>query len=181
MDDCLLLLCVIAWLPPALAGAEKGESEIIGAFFGPFSFRFVSFWWFDSFHFVSFNTKLQNVSCEYDRWVLETRLCKRRDTSDTLIGCACAMFHLKYGNMMFSWIKSTIWLCWYAVPQVLWQAVRALYITPEYQVFVFGQQPKQRYTWSIFTQKQVYAQIKWKTHHTTHVIGRMDIGPVFER
>ena len=37
---------------------------------------------------------LKNVSCEYGRWVVETQLCKLRDTSDTLIGRACAMFHL---------------------------------------------------------------------------------------
>ena len=40
----------------------------------------------------SFYTKLKNVSCEYDRWVVETQLCKLRDTSDTLIGRACAMY-----------------------------------------------------------------------------------------
>ena len=38
---------------------------------------------------------------------------------------------------------------------------------------------KIRYTWSIFTEKQVHPQIKWKTHRTTHVIDRMDIVPVF--
>ena len=27
---------------------------------------------------------LKKVSCEYDRWVVETQLCKLRDTSDTL-------------------------------------------------------------------------------------------------
>ena len=43
-----------------------------------------------------FHKKLKNVSCEYDRWVVETQLCKLRDTSDTLIGRACAMFQLKY-------------------------------------------------------------------------------------
>ena len=37
---------------------------------------------------------LKNVSCEYGRWVVETQLCKLRDTSDTLIGRACAKFHL---------------------------------------------------------------------------------------
>ena len=37
---------------------------------------------------------LKDVSCEYDRWVIQTQLCKLRDTSDTLIGRACAMFHL---------------------------------------------------------------------------------------
>ena len=41
-----------------------------------------------------FRTILKNVRCEYDRWVVETQLCKLRDTSDTLIGCACDMFHL---------------------------------------------------------------------------------------
>ena len=41
--------------------------------------------------------KLKNVSCEYDRWVVETQLCKLRGTSDTLIGLACAMVQLKYG------------------------------------------------------------------------------------
>ena len=29
---------------------------------------------------------LKNVNCEYDRWVVETQLCKLRDTSDTLVG-----------------------------------------------------------------------------------------------
>ena len=36
---------------------------------------------------------LKNVSCEYDRWVVETQLCKLRGTSDTFVGRACAMFH----------------------------------------------------------------------------------------
>ena len=40
---------------------------------------------------------MKNVGCEYDRWVVETELCKLRDTSDTLIWCACAMLQLKYG------------------------------------------------------------------------------------
>ena len=40
--------------------------------------------------------KLKNVSCEHDRWVIETQLCKLRDTSDTLIGRAYAIVHL-YG------------------------------------------------------------------------------------
>ena len=45
---------------------------------------------------------MKNVSCDYDPWVVETQLCKLRDTrtSDTLIGRACAtrrMFQLKYG------------------------------------------------------------------------------------
>ena len=46
---------------------------------------------------VIFYLKLKNVSCEYDRWVVETQLCKLRDTLDTLTGRACAMFQLKYG------------------------------------------------------------------------------------
>ena len=37
---------------------------------------------------------IRNVSCEYDRWVVETQLCKLRDTSDTLFENACAIFHL---------------------------------------------------------------------------------------
>ena len=41
-----------------------------------------------------FYKKLKNVSGEYDRWVVETQLCKLRDTSDTLIGRVCAMFYL---------------------------------------------------------------------------------------
>ena len=40
-----------------------------------------------------FYEKSKNVSCEYDRWVVESKLCKLRDTSDTLMGHACAMFH----------------------------------------------------------------------------------------
>ena len=31
---------------------------------------------------------MKNVSCEYNRWVVETQLCKLCDTSDTLIGRA---------------------------------------------------------------------------------------------
>ena len=34
---------------------------------------------------------LKDVSCEYDRWVVETQLCKLRDRSDTLVGRVCAM------------------------------------------------------------------------------------------
>ena len=45
----------------------------------------------------SFIKILKIVSCEYDRWVVETQLCKLRGTSDTLIGRACAMVQLKYG------------------------------------------------------------------------------------
>ena len=37
---------------------------------------------------------LKNVSCEYNRWVVETQLCKLRDSSDTAIGRACAQLHL---------------------------------------------------------------------------------------
>ena len=37
---------------------------------------------------------LENVSCEYNRWVVETQLCKLHDTSETLIGRACVIFHL---------------------------------------------------------------------------------------
>ena len=41
---------------------------------------------------------MKNVSCEYDRWVVETQLCKLRDTrtSETLIGrgCVCVL-HIK--------------------------------------------------------------------------------------
>ena len=44
---------------------------------------------------LNFYKKLKNVSCEYDRWVVETQLCKLRDTSDTLNGRACPMFQLK--------------------------------------------------------------------------------------
>ena len=42
-------------------------------------------------HFIKI---LQNVSCDYDGWVVETQRCKLRDTYDTLIGRTCAMFHL---------------------------------------------------------------------------------------
>ena len=41
--------------------------------------------------------KLKHASCEYDRWVVNTQFCKLRDTSDTLIWRACAIFQLKYG------------------------------------------------------------------------------------
>ena len=35
---------------------------------------------------ILFIKKTKNVSSEHDRWVVETQLCKLRDTSDTLIG-----------------------------------------------------------------------------------------------
>ena len=38
--------------------------------------------------------KLKNGSCEYDRWVVETQLCKLRDTTDVLIARVCAVVHL---------------------------------------------------------------------------------------
>ena len=41
------------------------------------------------------------VSCEYDRWVVETLLCKLRDTFDTLIGLTCAMLHFVILRMAF--------------------------------------------------------------------------------
>ena len=36
---------------------------------------------------------MKNVSCAYDRWLVETQSCKLRDTHtpDTLIGPACAI------------------------------------------------------------------------------------------
>ena len=37
---------------------------------------------------------MKNVSCEYDRWVVETQLCKVRDTADKFIGRACVIYHL---------------------------------------------------------------------------------------
>ena len=46
---------------------------------------------------VRFCKKLKNVSCEYDRRVVETQLCNLRDMSNTLIGRTCAMFQLKHG------------------------------------------------------------------------------------
>ena len=50
---------------------------------------------------VDFVKLLKNVSCEYDRWVVETQLCKLRYTEDTLIGCAvlcsiCIMVFVNY-------------------------------------------------------------------------------------
>ena len=44
---------------------------------------------------------LKNVSCAYDRWVVETQLCKLCNTSDTLIGRACTMVHLQHGVCEF--------------------------------------------------------------------------------
>ena len=59
---------------------------------------------------VFFIKVLKNVSCEYDRWVVETQLCKLRDTgtSDTLIGRACAMFSI--GNMVIVNYIYDMWL-----------------------------------------------------------------------
>ena len=49
---------------------------------------------------VDFINILKNVSCEYDRWVVETQLCKLHGTSNTLTGRACAMFHDMLCNMV---------------------------------------------------------------------------------
>ena len=47
-----------------------------------------------SFHWPREYKKAENVSCDHDRWVIETQLHKLRDTSDTLIERTCAIFHL---------------------------------------------------------------------------------------
>ena len=44
-------------------------------------------------HFIKI---LKNVSCDYDGWVVETQLCKLRDTEDTLIGRACKYIYLPF-------------------------------------------------------------------------------------
>ena len=72
----------------------------------------------------------KNVSCEYDRWVFETQLCKHRDASDTPIGRVCAIFYsiCNTGTSMafVNWIYDTSYGCWYSVPLVLlWYVVRA--------------------------------------------------------
>ena len=53
---------------------------------------------------------MKDVSCEYDRWVVETQRCKLRETSDTLIGCACAMLQLKYvqGMVFVNYVYDTV-------------------------------------------------------------------------
>ena len=43
---------------------------------------------------------LKNVSCEYDRWVVETQLCELRDTSDTFSLGALVLFSI-YNNIVF--------------------------------------------------------------------------------
>ena len=47
----------------------------------------------DSSELLSCLLEMNNVSYEYDRWVVDPQLCKLRGTYDTLIGRACAMFH----------------------------------------------------------------------------------------
>ena len=42
---------------------------------------------------MSLEVDRQNISREYDQWVVETQLCKLRNASDTFIGRACAIFH----------------------------------------------------------------------------------------
>ena len=44
---------------------------------------------------------MKKVSYEYDRWVVDTQLCKLRDTSDTLIGRACAMFQIYIYHVIY--------------------------------------------------------------------------------
>ena len=50
---------------------------------------------------LDFRKILKNVSCENDRWVFETQICKLHVTKDTLIGRACAMFHDMLCTMVF--------------------------------------------------------------------------------
>ena len=47
----------------------------------------------------------KNVSCEYDRWVVENQLCKLRDTSDTLMRRACAMLHFLICNTIVVFVN----------------------------------------------------------------------------
>ena len=74
----------------------------------------------------TFSKKRTNVSCEYDRCVVETQLCKRRDMSDTLIGRACAIFCLHY--VWCLWIKSTMWLLLFSPTSYGRPFVRVLYL-----------------------------------------------------
>ena len=68
---------------------------------------------------------LKNVSCEYNRRVVETHLCELSDTSDTFIGRACAtsIFNLQYGvyelNLRYG--------CWYSAAQG-WLFARVLHL-----------------------------------------------------
>ena len=83
--------------------------------------------------------KIEKRSCEYDRWVVETQLCKLCDTLDTLIGRACAMFQLKCGCEL---LRSTYLRhgCWYlrVVPQLLRMVCRSrvLYIYSSWKIQV---------------------------------------------
>ena len=51
---------------------------------------------------------MQNVSCEYDRWVVETELCKLRNTGDTLIGRACAVPSVIPGMVLVNYIYDVV-------------------------------------------------------------------------
>ena len=65
--------------------------------FVAYFFHFISFFHRCTGHALAwfsvplvFYLKLENVGCEYDRWVVETQLCKLRDTSDTAHwACLC--------------------------------------------------------------------------------------------
>ena len=65
---------------------------------------------------------LENVSCEYDRWVVETQLCKLRDTSDTLIGRACAVSHcnMVFVNYIYDMVVDTQFHKFHDRPFILW-------------------------------------------------------------
>ena len=54
---------------------------------------------------------LKDVSCEYDRWVVETQLCELRDTSDTLIGRACAMLPFLNDGVCELSLRYACWYC----------------------------------------------------------------------
>ena len=57
----------------------------------------------------------KNVSCEYDRWVVETRLCKLRDTSDTRIARTDT-----YSESVFERVRSPTAAAAAAAAAVIW-------------------------------------------------------------
>ena len=64
---------------------------------------------------------MKNVSCEYDRWAVETQLCKLRDTSDTLIGRACAVpfvvLDIERGMIIDRALFHRSWSCFLSILQ----------------------------------------------------------------
>ena len=84
--------------------------------------------------FIFTNYNMKNISCEYNRWVVGTQLYKLRDTSDTLIGRARAIYVPFV--IWCLWITSTIWLLILSSTSFMVGRSRVFYVYSSWKIYV---------------------------------------------